>query len=100
VEVVQRMSDEPLRECKSCGGELRKVLFPPAVVYKGSGFYVTDYKNAGRSSESSSGSDSAKSSENGKSSESAKSSDSSSSSDSSKPAETKSESKSETKSST
>ena len=43
------MSDPPLTECSDCGGELRRVLFPPAVVYKGSGFYTTDYKNAGRS---------------------------------------------------
>ena len=47
-EVVQRMSDAPLTECAKCGGALRRVLFPPAVVYKGSGFYTTDYKNGGR----------------------------------------------------
>jgi len=52
VEVVQKMSDAPLTECEKCGGSLRKVLFAPAVVYKGSGFYVTDYKNGGRTSES------------------------------------------------
>lgn len=46
-EVVQKMSDDPLTECGKCGGGLRRVLFPPAVVYKGSGFYVTDYKNGG-----------------------------------------------------
>ncbi len=44
-EVVQKMSDPPLTDCAKCGGSLRRVLFPPAVVYKGSGFYVTDYKN-------------------------------------------------------
>lgn len=49
-EVVQKMSDAPFRECGACGGELRRVLFPPAVVYKGSGFYTTDYKNGGRKS--------------------------------------------------
>ena len=53
-EVVQKMSDAPLTECQKCGGSLRKVLFPPAVVYKGSGFYVTDYKNSGAKSEGSS----------------------------------------------
>jgi putative FmdB family regulatory protein len=51
-EVVQKMSDAPLTTCTSCGGSLRRVLFPPAVVYKGSGFYTTDYKNGGRKSES------------------------------------------------
>jgi putative FmdB family regulatory protein len=53
-EVVQKMSDDPLTECGKCGGGLRRVIFPPAVVYKGSGFYVTDYKNGGRKSESAS----------------------------------------------
>lgn len=51
-EVVQKMSDDPLTECGKCGGSLRRVLFPPAVVYKGSGFYTTDYKNGGRKAES------------------------------------------------
>lgn len=45
LEVVQKMSDEPLKECPKCPGALRRVLFAPAVVYKGSGFYTTDYKN-------------------------------------------------------
>lgn len=98
VEVVQRMSDAPLRECKSCGGELRKVLFPPAVVYKGSGFYVTDYKNGGsKKSESSSASssDSSSSADSTKSADSAKSTDSASSSSSeSKSTDTKTEAKS------
>ena len=51
LEVFQKMSDAPLTDCK-CGGSLRRVLFPPAVVYKGSGFYTTDYKNGGRKSDS------------------------------------------------
>ena len=52
LEVFQKMSDAPLTDCEKCGGSLRRVLFPPAVVYKGSGFYTTDYKNGGRKSES------------------------------------------------
>jgi len=52
-EVIQKMSDAALTTCEKCGGSLRRVLFPPAVVYKGSGFYVTDYKNGGSKSESS-----------------------------------------------
>ncbi len=51
-EVVQKMSDPALTECQKCGGSLRRVLFPPAVVYKGSGFYTTDYKNGGSSGHS------------------------------------------------
>lgn len=52
-EVIQKMSDAALTECQKCGGVLRRVIFPPAVVYKGSGFYVTDYKNGGSSVSSS-----------------------------------------------
>jgi putative FmdB family regulatory protein len=45
VEVFQKMTDDPLTECESCGGSLRKLLFPAGIIFKGSGFYVTDYKN-------------------------------------------------------
>lgn len=48
LEIVQKMSDAALTDCPECEGSLRRVLFPPAVVYKGSGFYTTDYKNGGR----------------------------------------------------
>ena len=49
VEVFQSMSDAPLRTCSECGGDLRKLLYPVGVQFKGSGFYTTDYKNGGRS---------------------------------------------------
>ena len=63
-EVFQRMADDPLTTCEKCGGALRRVLFPPAVVYKGSGFYTTDYKNgSGTSANTSSSSSSDSSSE-------------------------------------
>jgi putative FmdB family regulatory protein len=42
-EIVQSMRDEPLTECPECGGELRKVFAPPAISFKGSGFYATDH---------------------------------------------------------
>ena len=42
-EVQQRITAEPLTVCDSCGGELRRVLFPAGIIYKGSGFYSTDY---------------------------------------------------------
>jgi putative FmdB family regulatory protein len=42
VEVVQPMSDEPLKTCGVCGGELRKVFHPAGLLFKGSGFYATD----------------------------------------------------------
>lgn len=42
-EAVQSMSDPPLTACPECGGELRKVYAPPAIAFKGSGFYATDH---------------------------------------------------------
>lgn len=44
-EIVQRISDEPLKECPKCQGKLTKVLYPTGVIFKGSGFYSTDYKS-------------------------------------------------------
>jgi putative FmdB family regulatory protein len=42
-EVFQAMSDEPLKTCVKCGKEVRRLIFGGAgVIFKGSGFYVTD----------------------------------------------------------
>ncbi|HEY3282437.1 MAG TPA: FmdB family zinc ribbon protein [Armatimonadota bacterium] len=43
-EVVQRMTEEPLKNCDSCGGEVRRVLFPTGIIFKGSGFHINDYR--------------------------------------------------------
>jgi putative FmdB family regulatory protein len=45
IEVVQSMSDAPLRVCGACGGALRKVFSPIGIVFKGSGFYKTDSRS-------------------------------------------------------
>jgi putative FmdB family regulatory protein len=42
-EKLQKVSDSPCRKCPTCGGPLRKVLSPPALQFKGQGFYITDY---------------------------------------------------------
>lgn len=42
-EVMQSMSDDPLSSCEVCGAPVQKVLHAPAVHFKGSGFYTTDY---------------------------------------------------------
>ena len=42
VEVYQRFSEDALTECGVCGGPLRKVFHPAGILFKGSGFYVTD----------------------------------------------------------
>ena len=49
-EVRQRFSEEPLTECPKCHGEIRRVINPVGVVFKGSGFYVTDSRNGKTSS--------------------------------------------------
>ena len=43
-EVVQKITDEPIRECEKCKGEVKRVLFPVGIVFKGSGFHVNDYR--------------------------------------------------------
>jgi putative FmdB family regulatory protein len=42
-DVMQKMSDESLTECVECGAPAHRVLTAPAVHFKGSGFYNTDY---------------------------------------------------------
>ena len=49
-EVHQRFSDAPLEVCPNCQGKLRKVFHPAGVIFKGSGFYTTDYKSSAKSS--------------------------------------------------
>jgi putative FmdB family regulatory protein len=53
-EIIQRISDEPLKACPKCQGKLAKLLYPVGISFKGSGFYTTDYKGSGKSSDSSS----------------------------------------------
>lgn len=42
-ERIQRFSDAPASECPACGGSVRRLLGVPALQFKGSGFYITDY---------------------------------------------------------
>jgi putative FmdB family regulatory protein len=42
-DVIQRMADEPLTKCEECGAPAARVLTPPAIHFKGSGFHNTDY---------------------------------------------------------
>lgn len=46
-EVIQRFSDPPVESCQSCGGPVRKLLSSPAIQFKGSGWYITDYARKG-----------------------------------------------------
>ncbi|MGY1718087.1 FmdB family zinc ribbon protein [Blastococcus sp. SYSU DS0552] len=51
-EVVQSFTDAPVSECPECGAAVRKVYGSVGVVFKGSGFYRTDSRSNGKSSES------------------------------------------------
>ncbi len=66
-EVFQRITEDPLSIHEGCGGELRRLLYPVGIVFKGPGFHVNDYGRSGKKA------------------------------DADKPAETKAETKSETK---
>jgi putative FmdB family regulatory protein len=50
-EIVQSMWDDALTMCPECGGSLRKVFAPPAISFKGSGFYATDHGKRSKKSE-------------------------------------------------
>ena len=51
VEVIQKFSDPPYSHCPKCGGEMKKLLSVPAIQFKGSGFYKTDYAATNKPSE-------------------------------------------------
>ena len=85
-EVIQKFTDPPYAVCDRCGGDVRKLMSAPAIQFKGSGFYKTDYASAASKAETKAGSSETKSE--------------SSSSGDNKPSESKSETKSESKSET
>src|SRR5215204_762741 len=43
VEAFQKLNDKPLTKCRKCGGKLERQISAPAIQFKGSGWYVTDY---------------------------------------------------------
>jgi putative FmdB family regulatory protein len=79
-EKIQKFSDPPLTKCPTCGGPVERLLSAPAIQFKGTGWYITDYARKGDSGGGKK--DGGKSS--GGSSESSKDSSSSSSSSDSK----------------
>ena len=53
-EVIQKFSDPPVETCKECGkGPVRRLLSSPAIQFKGSGWYITDYAQKGKTDASS-----------------------------------------------
>lgn len=69
-EIIQKFADEPLTVCPTCGGPVRRLISSPAIQFKGSGWYITDYaKKSGAEAgkESKSGSTSTSSGDSGSS---------------------------------
>jgi len=54
-ERIQKFSDPHVKKCPECGGPVEQVLSAPAVQFKGSGWYVTDYAKKGAAASSSDG---------------------------------------------
>lgn len=53
-ELFQKMTDEPIKECPKCKGPVIRLIGAGAgPIFKGSGFYQTDYKNNGKNNKSS-----------------------------------------------
>ena len=55
-EKIQKFSDKPIKKCPECGGPVEQVISAPAVQFKGSGWYVTDYAKKSSAPSSDSGS--------------------------------------------
>lgn len=47
-EVIQKFSDPPVDVCPKCGGAVKKLLSSPAIQFKGTGWYITDYARSGK----------------------------------------------------
>ena len=52
-ELIQKISDAPLKKCERCKGKVEKLISSPAIQFKGTGWYVTDYAKKGSREESS-----------------------------------------------
>ncbi len=54
-EAFQKMTDKPLKKCVHCGGEVKRLIGSgTGIIFKGSGFYETDYKRKNKSKSNSS----------------------------------------------
>lgn len=54
-EKIQKMTSRPGTKCPKCGGRAERLLSPAGFVFKGSGFYINDYKRAGEKPEQAEG---------------------------------------------
>jgi putative FmdB family regulatory protein len=65
-EKIQKFSDKMLKKCPECGGRIEQMISAPAVQFKGSGWYVTDYAKKSRAPSSDGGSKDSKDSKESK----------------------------------
>jgi putative FmdB family regulatory protein len=65
-EVKQRFSDDPISSCVRCGQAVTKIISAPAIMFKGSGWYVTDYSDKMKAPDQSGSAQSGEKSTNGK----------------------------------
>ncbi len=95
-DAMQRFSDDPIEVCEVCGAPASRVFRAPAVHFKGSGFYNTDYGTRKRSREKEAHKEATKASSDSSDSKSSSSSSSSESKSDSKPASSDSKPKAKT----
>jgi len=50
-EVQQRITEEPLKHCPKCKGHIKRLISPAGIIFKGSGFHITDYSKKSTSPE-------------------------------------------------
>ncbi len=50
IEILQKINDPPLSVCDKCHGTMSKVISPAGLMFKGSGWYITDYSSKGKQS--------------------------------------------------
>ena len=60
-EAIQKVSDPPLTKCEKCKGKAERLISSPAIQFKGSGWYITDYARKGSSDSSGTSSESSSS---------------------------------------
>jgi putative FmdB family regulatory protein len=46
-EAIQKVSDPPVAKCEKCKGKVERLISSPAIQFKGSGWYITDYARKG-----------------------------------------------------
>jgi putative FmdB family regulatory protein len=85
-DVRQSFSDEPVTVCTQCGASVRRVLYPAGVIFKGSGWYVTDSRKSSSAAVNSSSSESSSESGSGDGASEKKASESTASSTKKEPA--------------